>query len=161
MDETAAEPARTAAPDGVTELPTLGSLAELADLVERHGRLFVRWSRSPAEDLETARSADHLTGIPLPGVSANPLQIEGWWEDRPVRLWVARRLYDYCHLRQERDGDVRPWALRGREVARGPDNEPLLRDVEPVCWIDLGVIEEAEEEVARQRRPWGPMRRHP
>ncbi|WP_374984475.1 DUF6098 family protein [Streptomyces fradiae] len=160
MDETAAEPARTVAPDGVTELPTLGSLAELADLVERHGRLFVRWSRSPAEDLEAARSADHLTGIPLPGVSANPLQIEGWWEDRPVRLWVARRLYDYCHLRQERDGDVRPWALRGREVARGPDNEPLLRDVEPVCWIDLAVIDEAEEEVARQRRPWGPMRRH-
>ncbi|MET9431365.1 MULTISPECIES: DUF6098 family protein [unclassified Streptomyces] len=159
MDHTDAATGRRTAPDGVTELPTVSSLEELGDLVERHGRLYVRWSRSPADDMNDTHSADHLTGITMPGLSANPLQIETWWEDRPVRLWVARRLYDYCHLREERDGDVRPWALRGREVARGPDNEPLLRDIEPVCWIDLGVIEEAEREVARQRRPWGPMRR--
>ncbi|MET9801971.1 DUF6098 family protein [Streptomyces sp. NPDC006368] len=150
---------RTAVPDAVTELPTVSSLQDLGDLVEQHGRLYVRWSASPADDVRDAHSTDHLTGITLPGVSANPLQLETWWGDRPVRLWVARRLYDYCHLRQERDGDVRPWTLRGREVARGPDNEPLLRDIEPVSWIDNAVIEEAEREVANQRRPWGPMRR--
>ncbi|WP_228973250.1 DUF6098 family protein [Streptomyces sp. DH12] len=161
MEETATPPTATAAHDGRTELPNVRSLTELAELLERHGSLYVRWSRGPAEDLRTSRSVDHLTGITMPGLSANPLAIETWWEARPVRLWVARRLYDYCHLRQERGGDVRPWALRGSEVARGPDNEPLVRDVEPVCWIDLAVIEEAQEEVARQRRPWGPMRREP
>ncbi|KUH36945.1 MULTISPECIES: DUF6098 family protein [Streptomyces] len=161
MEETATPSPVTAAPDGLTELPNLSSLTELAGLLERHGSLYVRWSRGPAEDMRSSRSVDHLTGITMPGLSANPLAVEAWWGDRAVRLWVARRLYDYCHLRQERNGDVRPWALRGREVGRGPDNEPLVRDVEPVCWIDLAVIEEAQEEVAAQRRPWGPMRREP
>ncbi|MDN3292930.1 DUF6098 family protein [Streptomyces ficellus] len=150
---------RRAAPDGMTVLPTVRSLEELGELVERHGSLYVRWSRGPSHDLGKTRSVDELTGIPMPGLSANPLQVERWWGDRSLRLWVARRLYDYHHLRRERDGDVRPWTLRGREVARGPDNEPLLCDIEPVSWIDLAVIDEAKEEVARQRRPWGPMRR--
>ncbi|OKK03332.1 hypothetical protein AMK26_17550 [Streptomyces sp. CB03234] len=150
---------RRAAPDGETVLPTVRSLEELGELVDRQGPLYVRWSRGPAHDLGATRSVDELTGIPMPGLSANPLQVESWWGDRPLRLWVARRLYDYCHLRRDRDGDVRPWTLRGREVARGPDNEPLLSDIVPVSWIDLAVIGEAEAEVARQRRPWGPMRR--
>ncbi|MGA5424907.1 DUF6098 family protein [Streptomyces lavendulocolor] len=150
---------RPVTPEEETDLPTVRSLAELGELVERRGPLYVRWSRGPARDLGATRSVDELTGIPMPGLSANPLQVERWWGDRSLRLWVARRLYDYCHLRRDRDGDVRPWTLRGREVGRGPDNEPLVCDIEPVSWIDLAVIEEAEAEVARQRRPWGPMRR--
>ncbi|MFG3499526.1 DUF6098 family protein [Streptomyces sp. NPDC047928] len=141
------------------ELPTVRTLDELAELVVRHRSLYLRWSTGPADDLRDTRSVDELTGSTLPGLSVNPLDVESWWADRPVRLWVARRLYDYCHLRRDRNGDVRPWALRGREVARGPDNEPLVSDIEPVSWIDLSVIEEAEREVGDQHGSWGPMRR--
>ncbi|MFF8831532.1 DUF6098 family protein [Streptomyces sp. NPDC015131] len=150
---------RPGTPEGDTGLPTVRSLEELGQLVVRRGRLYVRWSCGPDRDLGATRSVDELTGIPMPGLSANPLRVEEWWGDRSLRLWVARRLFDYCHLRADRVGDVRPWTLCGREVGRGPDNEPLVRDIEPVSWIAPDVIAEAEEEVARQRRPWGPMRR--
>ncbi|GAA2431408.1 DUF6098 family protein [Streptomyces macrosporus] len=142
------------------ELPNLASLDELARLVENGRHLYVRWSRGPQADLGTAESTDDLTGIPLPGLSVNALDVEPWWAERPVRLWVARRLYDYCHLRREKGPGVRPWVLRGREVGRGPDNEPLVQDAQPVAWIDARVIAEAEEEVDRQQGNWGPLDRN-
>ncbi|GDY47344.1 hypothetical protein SANT12839_082260 [Streptomyces antimycoticus] len=49
--------------------------------------------------------------------------------------------------------------LKGEEAGRGPDNEPLVRAVEPVAWIAESVIAEAEEVVARQRGEWGPLHR--
>lgn len=76
-----------------------------------------------------------------------------------MQLWVARRLYDYSHLPHEKGPGVRPWVLQGRERGRGPDNEPLVADVRPLCWIDPQVIEEARTAVARQENPWGPLRR--
>ncbi|MEU7059495.1 DUF6098 family protein [Streptomyces sp. NPDC046197] len=141
------------------DLPVVHTLAGLAALVERHRGLYVRWSHGPGTDLGTTSSTDELTGVPMPGLSANPLDVEEWWEDRSVELWVARRLYDYAHLPHEKGPGVRPWALGGRERGRGPDNEPLVVDVEPLCWIDSGVIEEARAEVARQEAEWGPLRR--
>ncbi|MEV8569092.1 DUF6098 family protein [Streptomyces sp. NPDC051322] len=135
------------------------SLDELGSLVVERQDLYVRWSGGPAADLCSPTSTDHLTGVPLPGLSVNALALEPWWGDRPVGLWVARRLYDYSHLRRDRDGDVRPWTLSGREAGRGPDNEPLLCEVRPVSWIDLAVIDDAVREVMRLRRSWGPMRR--
>ncbi len=141
------------------ELPVLRTLDDLTDLVGRNDRLYVRWSRGPAIDLKSASSRDDLTGVPMPGLSANSLGVESWWGDRPVRVWVARRLYDYSHLPREKGPGVRPWALRGEETGRGPDNEPLVRDVQPVGWIDARVIEEAAAEVARQEGVWGPLRR--
>ncbi|MGI5336097.1 DUF6098 family protein [Streptomyces sp. CA-181903] len=140
-------------------LPVLTSLDDLVAMVERGKNLFVRWSRGPGTDLGAASSTDDLTGISLPGLSVNALGIEPWWGDRPLRLWVARRLYDYCHLRRDKGPGVRPWVLDGREIGRGPDNEPLVRDVRPLAWIDTEVIDEAEVEVVRQRGPWGPLRR--
>ncbi|MEE1941239.1 DUF6098 family protein [Streptomyces sp. TRM 70361] len=141
-------------------LPHCSSLDELARMVEHGGRLYVRWSRGPRADLgRDAVSTDDLTGVPLPGLSANALEVEPWWGERPVRLWVARRLYDYCHLRRVKAPGIRPWVLRGREVGRGPDNEPLVREVEPVAWVAPGVITEAEEEVNRQHGDWGPLDR--
>ncbi|PWI20829.1 hypothetical protein DI272_33760 [Streptomyces sp. Act143] len=138
----------------------MSSLRELAELVERGERLFVRWSRGPEADLEeTAVSTDDLTGVRMPGLSANPLGVEPWWQGRSVELWVARRLYDYSHLPREKGPGVRPWVLVGSVVGRGPDNEPLVRDVRPVGWIDEGVIGEAEREVAAQEERWGPLRR--
>ncbi len=145
--------------DTPDELPVLRTLDELTDLVGQHDRLYVRWSRGPETDLKSVSSRDDLTGVPMPGLSANSLGVEPWWGDRPVRVWVARRLYDYSHLPREKGPGVRPWALRGKETGRGPDNEPLVRDVQPVGWIDARVIEEAAAEVARQEGVWGPLRR--
>ncbi|MFI5685091.1 DUF6098 family protein [Streptomyces sp. NPDC051636] len=141
------------------DLPVVHRITELTDLVERHRGLYVRWSRGPEVDLTATSSTDELTGVEMPGLSANPLDLEDWWEDRSVELWVARRLYDYAHLPREKGPGVRPWVLKGRETGRGPDNEPLVAHVEPLCWIAPEAIEEAEAEVARQERKWGPLRR--
>ncbi|MEV6809255.1 DUF6098 family protein [Streptomyces sp. NPDC017248] len=141
------------------DLPVVSTLTEAARLAERHQGLYVRWSRGPGADLHTSSSTDELTGVALPGLSANPLDVAEWWGDRSVELWVARRLYDYAHLPHEKGPGVRPWVLRGRETGRGPDNEPLVADVEPLCWIAEDVIEAAREQVTRQERDWGTLRR--
>ncbi|MFF7976370.1 DUF6098 family protein [Streptomyces sp. NPDC007905] len=141
------------------DLPVVSKLAELAALVQRHRGLYVRWSLGPEPDMGKVSSTDDLTGVPMPGLSANPLDVEEWWQGRSVELWVARRLYDYAHLPHEKGPGVRPWTLKGRETGRGPDNEPLVVDVEPMCWIADEVIDEARAEVARQEREWGPLRR--
>ncbi|OXS36580.1 DUF6098 family protein [Streptomyces sp. XY006] len=141
------------------DLPVVRTLDELAGLVDGHEGLYVRWSRGPETDLRDASSTDDLTGVSMPGLSANPLDVEDWWEDRPVRVWVARRLYDYAHLPHEKGPGVRPWVLAGKECARGPDNEPLVTDVDALGWIDQQVIDEAKAEVARQEKPWGTLRR--
>ncbi|MFF4783242.1 DUF6098 family protein [Streptomyces griseorubiginosus] len=140
-------------------LPVVRTLAELADLAGRCERLYVRWSRGPAVDLARSSSTDDLTGLALPGLSANPLDMEEWWQGRPARLWVARRLYDYSHLPHDKGPGVRPWVLQGHERGRGPDNEPLVADVRPMCWIDPVVIDEARDAVEGQETAWGPLRR--
>jgi hypothetical protein len=144
------------APD---DLPVVSTLADAARLVRRHRGLYVRWSKGPGPDLRRVSSIDELTGVRMPGLSANPLDVEEWWNGRSVELWVARRLYDYAHLPHDKGPGVRPWVLRGRERGRGPDNEPLLAEVEPLCWIGDEVIEEARAEVTRQEREWGTLRR--
>lgn len=144
---------------GPDDLPVMSTLAEVARLVERHQGLYVRWSKGPGTDLDDVSSTDELTGVPMPGLSANPLDVENWWEDRSVELWVARRLYDYAHLPHDKGPGVRPWVLRGSETGRGPDNEPLVADVEPLCWIADEVIDAARDEVSRQEREWGTLRR--
>jgi hypothetical protein len=144
-------------------LPTVKDLAELTRLFEAEGDdgLYVRWSRGPEADLGAEESSrDGLTGIALPGLSANSLRREPWWGGRSIRLWLARRLYDYEHLRDLRGPDVRPWVLRAREIARGPDNEPLVVDVEPLAWVADEVLREARHLVDEQgSREWGPMDR--
>ena len=142
----------------MAEMPTVRSLDELADLIGDGEDLYVRWSRGPDYDAD-GTSCDELTGVELPGLSANPLLVEPWWEDRPRRTWLARRLYDYRHLAQQRGPGVRPWVLEGREVARGPDNEPLVECLQPVAWLGEEVLEEATEEVRKQPAEWGSLNR--
>ncbi|MFI5614100.1 DUF6098 family protein [Amycolatopsis sp. NPDC051903] len=149
-----------------TGLPTVADLAGLAGLfeAERGDDLYVRWSRAPVADLTDGERAetslDGLTGVALPGLSASPLRRESWWRDRSIRLWLARRLYDYEHLRDLRGPGVRPWVLRGREIARGPDNEPLVVDARPLAWVADDVLHEARRLVDEQgSREWGPMDR--
>ncbi|MFD3497451.1 DUF6098 family protein [Streptomyces sp. NPDC058678] len=141
------------------DLPVVRTLAEVAELVERHHGLYVRWSRGPETDLGDASSTDDLTGVRMSGLSANPLDVEEWWDGRPVEVWVARRLYDYSHLPHEKGPRVYPWVLRGRETGRGPDNEPLVADVRPMCRLDSRMIDEARDAVDRQDASWGPLRR--
>ncbi|WIX75563.1 DUF6098 family protein [Amycolatopsis carbonis] len=149
-----------------TQLPTVNDLAGLARLFEAEGGddLYVRWSQGPETDLAEGERAqtslDGLAGIQLPGLSANPLRREAWWRDRSVRLWLARRLCDDEHLRDRRGPGVRPCVLRGREIARGPDNEPLVVAVEPLAWVTETVLREARRLVDEQgSREWGPMDR--
>lgn len=141
------------------ELPTLMTLDEVTDAVRRRRDVYVRWSASPERDCRHDASTDGLTGTELPGLSANPLDVAPWWEDRPVRLWVARRLHDYGHLREGEEDRIRPWILTGQLGGRGPDNEPLVRCAEPIAWIDPAVVDEAAEVVSRESDQWGPLRR--
>ena len=140
------------------EMPTVTTLGELTELARRHPRLYVRWSRGPRADA-AGTSSDDLTGVPLTGLSANPLAVEPWWGDRPLWLWIARRLYDYSHLPHEKGTDVRPWVLEARELGRGPDNEPLVECERPVAWIAGRVISDAARAVDEQNERWGPLRR--
>ncbi|GLW73757.1 hypothetical protein Kpho02_60550 [Kitasatospora phosalacinea] len=142
--------------------PDITSLDALADFLRDHGDqpLYVRWSRGPRADLaDGSGSQDDLTRDALPGLSATPLSVEDWWQDRPLRLWAARRLYDYSHLRRDKPPGVHPWILTGTETARGPDDEPLLTGARPLARISEDVIAEANREIAHQPGRWGPMRR--
>ncbi|MFF8602456.1 DUF6098 family protein [Streptomyces sp. NPDC015232] len=150
---------RTARPATPRPLRTFTTLDALTRAVGDREDLYVRWSLGPEHDLREESSQDELTGVALPGLSASPLGREAWWGDRSARLWVARRLYDYCHLPRVRDPRTRPWLLRGTEVARGPDNEPLVTGVEPLGWIARAVIAEARDVVEEQSGRWGPLDR--
>ena len=140
-------------------MDTVPSLDELAALVAERPDLYIRWSRGPEADTR-GTSRDTLTGAELPGLCANPLAVEDWWGDRPLRLWVARRVYDYRHLEWEKGPDVRAWVLEGDELGRGPDNEPLVQCRRPVAWVAEQVVEEAEQVVASaDPGDWGMLRR--
>jgi hypothetical protein len=123
------------------ELPELGHLAELESRVRMQHGLHVRYSEGVEHDLDE-QSIDVESGLTLPGLSANPLDPQPWWT-RPLADWLARQLCQYKHLR-ERNPDRIAWVLRGRVVARGPDDEPLLRDVEPVARLSAVLLDEAE-----------------
>jgi len=138
-------------------MQTARTLDELTELAARP-RMYVRWSRGPEADA-AGTSADDLTGGQLPGLSASPLAVEPWWQDRPLRLWIARRLYDYSHLEHDKGPGVRPWVLEGTERGRGPDNEPLVSCERPVAWIADDVIAEAHQVMREQNADWGPLRR--
>jgi uncharacterized protein DUF6098 len=145
-------------------LPTVADLDDLIDLVigsADKDRLYVRWSAGPAVDLrQDETSRDSLTGVPMPGLSANPLAVEQWWGDRSPQLWVARRLYDYRHLRHAHGSRVRPWVLLGDQCGRGPDNEPLVKVRRPLAWIADTALMEAERLVEAQgSAEWGPLDR--
>jgi hypothetical protein len=152
VGEPAADTAGSDGDDVGRALPTIGSLEELAQLIVRRPGLYLRWSKGPDRDADTT-SRDELTGTELPGLSVNALSVEPWWHDRPVPLWVARRLYDYEHL-QRRKPEARPWVLAGRECGRGPDNEPLITDVRPIAWVAPTVADEARETIDRLRSEW-------
>jgi len=141
---------------GDDELKVVQRLDDLVKLLETTPNLYVRWSQGPEAD-RCATSIDQLTGVELPGLSANSLAVEPWWGDRPARVWLARRLYDYRHLGEE--PGVVPWVLVGEELARGPDNEPVVRCIRPIARLSDGVVREATTTVERFSGSWGPLAR--
>lgn len=62
--------------------------------------------------------------------------------------WLARQLCHYRHL-AEKDPQRVAWILRGEHCGRGPDCEPLLKDVEPIAVIGAHVLLEARERYER------------
>lgn len=129
--------------DGMSEgLRHVRHLAHLAAVVRAWPGLHIRYSDGPDDDSQRT-SIDTESGLELPGLSANPLDPEGWWT-RPLEEWLARQLTQYRHL-AEKDPDRIAWILRGELCGRGPDCEPLLRDVEPVAILDEALLEEARE----------------
>jgi hypothetical protein len=132
---------------------SIGTLGDLAELVERHGRLYVRWSEGPADDQDG--SVDTESGLTLPGLSVNPLHAESWWT-RPFEDWLARQVCQYREL-SEKNPSRFAWALTGAEVGRGPDCEPLLREVIPVARLEGRLLDEADARYrARFRAGKGP-----
>src|SRR3954469_9029786 len=119
------------------------SLSELATAVRAGSPLYVRYSEGPSQDAR-GRSVDFESGLELPGLSVNPLAPEQWWT-RPLNDWLARQLCQYRYLEQK-EPERYAWVLRGRVVARGPDNEPLLTDIEPIARLSDAVLREAERE---------------
>jgi hypothetical protein len=143
---------------------TVSSLADLVDLVENwpgEPALYVRWTQDVERDVRTGMSRDELTGIELPGLSANGLAVEAWWGDRPLRAWLARPLFDYRHLLEQRGPGTRPWVVAGTETGRGPDNEPLIHPHSVVARVEMGVLGEVEAEVAGLGDDWGTLSRSP
>ncbi|CAM5666204.1 putative protein OS=Streptomyces glaucescens OX=1907 GN=SGLAU_02615 PE=4 SV=1 [Streptomyces glaucescens] len=136
------------------------TLAELTGLVEeRQGGLYVRWSKGPDIDLGEVSSTDELTGVPMPGLSANPLDVEDWWQGRPgppVGGPAAVRLRPPAAAEGP---SIRPWILEGRRTAGAPTTSPSWKTCGPCAISPTEVIDEARAEVARQEHEWGPLRR--
>jgi hypothetical protein len=123
------------------DLPLADDLAEVVQLVQQNGGLYLRYSKGPGADAEQPFSHDYEAGVDLPGLSVTTIQPEYWWP-RPTQDWVARRICKYADLGEEEDRF--PWLLRGRVVGYGPDHEPLVRDVEPVARISDRALHQAK-----------------
>jgi hypothetical protein len=129
---------RTAAA-GDSDLPIVGNLAAIVVLVERHGMLYLRYSKGPTSDAEAGRSRDYESGLEMPGLSVTVVSPEPWWT-RPVEDWVARRICKYDELDDE---ERYPWLLTGQPVGFGPDHEPLLQKPRPVARVGTAALHEA------------------
>jgi hypothetical protein len=116
------------------------TLEGLAGLLAAGLDVHVRYSAGPEADSKAA-SKDYESGLELPGLATLALEPPAWWT-RPVADWLARQICKYGHL-AEQDSERYPWLLTGREVGRGPDNEPLLADPWPLARLDAGVLDEA------------------
>jgi hypothetical protein len=122
--------------DGMQPLTHLPELAEYAT-----EGVFLRFSKGPMADRRSV-SRDHESGLELPGLSVVPLWPQPWWR-RPLEDWLARQVCKYLHLRENADDERYGWLLRGDVVARGPDDEPLVTDVEPLVWLSEPLLDEA------------------
>jgi Family of unknown function (DUF6098) len=122
------------------EIATVDALVEL--VTSSDDELYVRFAPESERD-GTGGSVDHESGLPLPGLSVNPLRPPSWWRGTPSEQWISRQVRAYQHL-QDGDGDRRCWVVTGVVVDRGPDNEPLLADMRIVGRVADAVVRECE-----------------
>jgi Family of unknown function (DUF6098) len=123
-------------------LPVIHELGQLADVACGDGEKYLRYSAGPdADGQQTSR--DYESGLTLPGLSVVPLTPPCWW-GRPTVDWLARQISKYAHLGGE-ESDRCAWVLAGREVARGPDDEPLVADPRPLAILSTSVVEQARQ----------------
>jgi len=123
-----------------TDQPEIATLEGLAELVRSRPCAYVRYSQGPEHDA-SEQSRDTESDLDLPGLSVNPLHPEAWWT-RPLEDWLARQVCQYAEL-AEKNPDRFAWVLDGRVVARGPDCEPLLADIEPLATLTPALLDEA------------------
>jgi len=123
-------------------MDTIDDLDELADVVSRAVRVYLRYSLGPDGDMAHP-SRDYEADVDLPGLPCTLLTPEAWWPRDPVD-WIARRVCKYLHLAQD-DPRRRAWILRGEVAGYGPDHEPLLSDIEPIGWLGDRLVEQARE----------------
>jgi hypothetical protein len=86
--------------------------------------LYVRYTPDLDADLKYETSTNHQNGDLLAGLSVNP----------------ANQLTEYVYCSTS---NTICYLLTGREVGRGPDNEPLLKGISPVAIVDYDVIHAA------------------
>jgi hypothetical protein len=129
----------------MTDMPTLDRLSELTLLIDHGEDVYLRYSPGPDADA-VQPSKDHESGLLMSGVSANPLRPPRWWT-RSAEDWVARRV---CQYLRELDEGARPWVLTGRVVDFGPDNEPLLVDLQPIAWLSDELLDTARTHYREQ-----------
>jgi Family of unknown function (DUF6098) len=130
---------------GLAEVTTLASLAEP---VANTPGLYVRWSTGPDTDHDE-RSTDYATGLELPGLAVNPLTPPTWWT-LPVEVWVARPIRACARLSDDQPAHI-AWTDRPH-AERGPDNEPLLVDVQPIARLRASDLGEAADREPRSPR---------
>ncbi|HEX4791504.1 MAG TPA: DUF6098 family protein [Actinospica sp.] len=121
---------------------TVRTLDGLAGLLAVGLKVHLRYSAGPEAD-RGQTSRDYESGLALPGLATLDLDPPPWWT-RPTGDWLARQICKYGHL-AEHDPERHAWLLTGREVGRGPDNEPLLADPAPLAWLGESVLAEARE----------------
>jgi hypothetical protein len=135
------------------ELPVLGALDDVVDVVATSDRpVYVRFSPKPPSD-EADVSVDHVSGLRLPGLPVNPISPPAWWVGRSLEDWVRRQICTSAHLRHA-DSSRACWLVTGREVGRGPDNEPLLGDVRPLATISADVVAACGKQAQSTPAPW-------
>ncbi len=122
------------------DLPTIGSLGELAAIVREHGQVYLRHSLGPDADAHQ-RSRDYESGLELPGLSVVPLRSPAWWT-RPAEDWLARQISKYAHL-SDRDSRRFAWVLAGEVAGAGPDSEPLIARPRPLGRVGDRALAEA------------------
>jgi hypothetical protein len=122
------------------DAPWIDTLADLERIVSGRRSAYVRYSKGPDHDAHE-QSTDTESGLSLPGLSTNPLTPESWWT-RPLTDWLARQVCQYEQLRAK-NPERFAWVVDGRVVARGPDCEPLLVDVEVLGCLSDALLEEA------------------
>lgn len=122
------------------EAPRLDRLGQLVELLGRYEQLYVRFGNHPSG--QQGGSIDYESGLRMPGLSANRLRPPDWWT-RPLEDWLARQICQYVHL-LDRSSEHEGWVVHGTEVGHGPDDEPLLSDVEVVGRVGRDLLDEAD-----------------